>query len=303
MNSLISVVIINYNGLSDTVECLESLKKVQYTNFRIIIVDNGSGNGEGEIIKNEYGNHVTVILLEKNLGFAGGNNRGINEALEKKSDYIVLLNNDTVVDKDFLDGLKAPFDNNPDIGITTSKIYYFESPNKIWFAGANFNNFSGESKHLGLNKKDGPEYSKEYEIGRSSGCSMMVKTEVFRKIGLLDENFFILFEESEFCYRARKGGFRVFFAPTSKVWHKVSRTMVSDSPKYIYYYTRNNLYFAKNIFSLFHWYLFIIYSMVKSIVYSAYWIMFSGKDGLKRVDMLIRGYRDFFAGKMNKQLL
>ncbi|MDZ7798470.1 MAG: glycosyltransferase family 2 protein [Patescibacteria group bacterium] len=300
MQPLIYIIIVNYNGLSDTKECLQSLKRIKYENYKVIVIDNNSKNNEYNILYKHFSYKYKIIYSKNNLGFAGGYNLGIKNALKNNADYVVLLNNDTVVGQNYIRGLLKPFSDKK-IGITTSKIYYYSEKDKIWYAGANFNKFNGESRHIGLNEEDAKKYKKIYGIERASGCSMMIKKDVFNRIGFLDEKYFLTFEESDFCWRATKDNFRILFTPKSKVWHKVSSTMVKNSPVLIYYYWRNNLFFASKFFNPLHFLVFYIYYFLKSILYIIFWIFKYKFKAKEKIKVLVKAQKDFFQNKMGKQ--
>lgn len=298
---LVCIIILNYNGIDDTIECLASLRKIDYDNYQVIIIDNNSKNDEGNALKEKFGDYITLIQNKTNEGFAGGNNIGITHALRHGVDYVLLLNNDTTVDPAFLTELAKPLKRETNVGITTSKIYYYNSPEIIWYAGATFNTFSGLSNHHGVGQKDGNAFAHAKKVDRASGCSMLVRAKIFQDIGLLDDNYFLYFEESDFCRRANARGTYTLFVPSSKVWHKVSRTSVLDSPAYIYYYNRSHLYFAKKFFGNAHFFLFLIYFSIRSMIFSAYWIAHFGGKGWQKVRMLKKAYADFFRNKMGNQ--
>jgi len=300
MKPLVYIIILNFNGLEDTQACLESLKTVDYDNYKIIIVDNNSGVEEVEKLEKSVSENIQLIKSDTNTGFAGGNNIGIKKAIEQKAEYILLLNNDTVVDKDFINELVDPFKDTK-VAITTSKIFYQDRKEIIWYAGANFNKFSGESIHLGEGQVDSEEFSETKEVERASGCSMMVKREVFEEIGLLDDKYFLLFEESEFCWRARAKGYITIFCSKSIIWHKVSSTTKSNSPRYIYYYKRNQLYFTKKYFSPTHWWVMFFYLVFESLIFITYWILMSEDKSGDKVKALYAGYSDFFRGNMGQK--
>ena len=239
------IIILNWNGLKDTLECLESVFKLDYPNFEVIVVDNGSTDNSVEVIRKAY---PQVILIEnkKNLGYAEGNNVGIRYALKHGADYVWLLNNDTVVDADALKNLVKVAEKNENVGILGSKIYYYDKPNIICFAGATIDWEKGTSPHIGDGEIDKGQYDAIKEVDRVTGCSMLVKKEVCETIGLLDENFFLYVEEVDWCVRAKKAGFKCMIVPDSKVYHKISISVKKISNFYkTYYMNRNFLYLIK----------------------------------------------------------
>jgi GT2 family glycosyltransferase len=248
---LVYIIVLNWNGLHNTMECLESLTKLDYPNYKVLVVDNGSTDGSQEIILRR---HSEIILIEnkENLGYAKGNNTGIKFALKNNADYVWLLNNDTVVDPHALVSMIIVAEKDPKIGIIGSKIYYFGESKKIWFAGAQIDWWKGISKHIGMNEIDVGKYNYVKEVDRVIGCSMLVKKEVCKQVGLFDENYFIYVEEVDLCVRARKYGFKCLIVPSSIVYHKggVSVSKIGNWEKvFNYYNTRNFLYLIKKSFN------------------------------------------------------
>jgi GT2 family glycosyltransferase len=248
---LVYIIILNWNGLQDTIVCLDSLASLTYPNFRLVVVDNGSTDGSTDIISKNY---PKVIFVEnkENLGYAKGNNVGIRYALENNADYIWLLNNDTVVEQNALLNMVIEAEGDPLIGIIGSKIYYLNSAKKIWFAGAMINWSRGISNHIGMNETDVGQYDYVKEIDRVAGCSMLVKREVCNRVGLFDDNFFLYVEEVDWCVRARKAGFKCLFVPSSIVYHRglASVSLIGSCSKvFNYYNTRNFLYLIQKSFN------------------------------------------------------
>ncbi len=245
------IIILNWNGLGDTLECLESVHNLDYPEFETIVIDNGSAEPCSTVIERDYPK-VTVIVNEENVGFAEGNNIGIRYGLNRGADYLWLLNNDTVVAPESLSALVEETEKDSRAGIGGSKICYHSAPEKIWFAGAAIDWLKGISDHTGFGETDRGQYDRVREVERVTGCSMLVRREVIERIGLLDESFFIYAEEVDWCVRARKGGFKCIFVPSSLVYHKVSASAsrVGEWKRvFSYYNTRNFLYLVKKSFA------------------------------------------------------
>jgi GT2 family glycosyltransferase len=244
------IVILNWNGLQDTLQCLESVYKLDYPDFRVSVVDNGSTDDSVEVIKNKYP-LAKVILNGDNLGYGGGNNVGIRHALANGAQYVWLLNNDTTIEADALLKMVVEAEKNPDIGIAGSKIYYFGSQKKIWFAGASIDWKNGCSNHIGMDETDTGQYDHVKHVDRITGCSMLVRKSVCESVGLFDEAYFLYVEEVDWCVRARKAGFKIVFVPSSVVYHKASVSVMKIGvwdKVFSYYNTRNFLYLIKNSF-------------------------------------------------------
>ena len=194
-NPKVAIVIINWNGWEDTVECLESIFQIDYPNYEIIIVDNRSQNDSVKRIKDySEGKELTIIENEENYGFAGGNNIGIQYALKNfKPKYILLLNNDTVVDKDFLKELINAGEEDTYIGILGPKIYYYDKPDVIWSAGCKISWKFARGIQIGSGEVDKNQYDDPKKVEYVSGSAFLIKTDVINKIGLMDKNYFLYF--------------------------------------------------------------------------------------------------------------
>jgi len=237
----IGIVIINYNGKDDTLECLDSMHILMSDPrfvVRIFLVDN---NSKIAIDKSELDKIVPDVVLiqnERNEGFAEGNNIGIRSALDYNSDYIILLNNDTVLVDDSFSRLISKMETESEIGIGGIVNYYYNDHNKIWQAGI-INDFKYGKPFSVLNFNNGLAEFKAVDY--VPGSSMVIKKEVFEKIGLLDARYFAYFEENDFCMRAKKTGFNVAFLQNTKILHKIGQS--SNSKIKLYLRTRNILLF------------------------------------------------------------
>lgn len=242
----VSIILLNLNNYQDTRACLESLQAVYYRQLDIIVVDNGSSDESCTRIKSDFPG-VTLISNRHNVGFATGNNLGIRDALRRGADYVLLLNNDTIVDQSFLCPLVEVAEKDPNIGVLGSKIFYEADPKRLWYAGGHIAYLRGLCVHLGFNQLDEQRlFSKVIDTDFISGCVMMVRSSVFCKVGLLEDKLFVYWEDADFCMRVQKAGYRCVFVPTSQVWHKISRTCGQQSPFTLHLTTRNHLFWVKN---------------------------------------------------------
>jgi GT2 family glycosyltransferase len=216
----VAVVILTWNGRDLTLDCLRSLEAVKTANTTLIVVDNASQDGTVAAIRERYGDRVAVLENDANLGYAAGNNAGIEHALSLGADFVLLLNNDTLVDPAFLDRMLSPMLAAPGIGIAGPKTYYHTPPDRIWFAGGDF--VRGTARHTGIRETDRGQHDRERDIDYATGCAMLARREVFEKAGYLDPAYQAYFEDADFCLRARDAGFRVRFVPAAKVWHRIS---------------------------------------------------------------------------------
>jgi len=215
----VDIIVVNWNGGQVTRDCLTSLAKISYTDYRIILIDNSSTDGSVAAIRAEFEN-VTILQMQQNLRFAGGSNKGIRLALEKGTDLILLLNNDTIVDENFLQPLVARAGRGS--GIVVPKIYYHDDPELIWFAGGRISFWLGLIEHRGIRETDKGQFDASGETDYATGCCMLVRRQVIEKVGLLDEAYYMYVEDADWSERARRAGFRIVYEPESKIWHRVS---------------------------------------------------------------------------------
>ena len=288
----VSIIVLNWNGKSVTSECLDSLMKVDYANFEVILVDNNSQDGSQEHFKRNYG-WVRLIENEENFGFTGGNNVGIDCALENQSDYILLLNNDTIVDSLFLAELISVAESDEQIGLLNPKIYYYGQPERIWYAGGKISPITGIAWHIGRKEFDTGQYDVQREVDFITGCAFLIKKEVIDKIGVLDEKFFIYSEDVDWTLRALKAGYKAVYVPTSKIWHKEgidSRSNKGEDFR-LYLSTRNILYVMYKNYSLLRFSGFLLLFPFRWLLYMSLKMLLQ-KD-FKAVLALYKGFIDF----------
>lgn len=293
--------IINFNGKKNTLECLKSIDNLNMTgvDLNVVLIDNASKEKldiEEKILKNAS---LKIILNEKNLGFSGGHNVGINYALSNNADYIVILNNDTILDKNLVYELLNAFDKDLKIGIISPKIYFAKGfefhkdrykreylGNVLWYAGGDmdWNNVIG--KHRGVDEVDKGQCDIEREIDFSSGCCMAVKKEVFEKVGFLNEKYFLYYEDNEYSQRVKRTGYKVVYTPKAVLWHKNAGSAGgSGSNLQDYYITRNRLLFG------------LAYAPLKArlaLLRESFKLLIAGRYWQKR------GVLDFYLRKFNK---
>jgi hypothetical protein len=242
MNPKVCIIILHFGNWSDTQECLESLKKITYDNYEIVVVNNDLRD-----IPIQSDGNIKVIKSESNNGFAGGNNLGINYALNQKAEYVLLLNNDTVVDSNFLNELMIAARQNLKYAILGPKIYFADEADKLWFAGGKINWLYNKGTMRGYAEKDTGQYDEPLaqETDYITGCCMLISSSVIEKIGPMSEDYFLYYEDTDWCLKARQQGYSCIFIPRSKIWHKGSKATVAGSDSYIYYHIRNGLMMAQ----------------------------------------------------------
>lgn len=216
----VAVILVNYNGLVDTEECLESLRQNTYLNTQVIVVDNASTDDLLVALSPKFPT-VKFIQSEKNLGFTGGNNLGLRYALELGCEYFFLLNNDTVIDTEAIKELVNYFECNPSVGVAQGKIYFYDMPTLFWNLGADVRFNGAWMRSIAGKIEDIGQYDADQEIDCASGCMLFASRAVLEKIGLLDDRFFFQAEDVDFSLRAKKAGFKVHYVASAKIWHKV----------------------------------------------------------------------------------
>jgi GT2 family glycosyltransferase len=240
------IIVLNWNGARDTIACVESCRALQYPARRILVVDNGSHDGSEDVLRDRWPD-VDFLQTGANLGYAGGNNAGIRYALARGAAHVWLLNNDARVAPDCLTHLVESVERDSRVGIAGSKVYYLDRPTVLWSAGATLDlEAGGAVRHIGGNREDDGAHDAPASVDYVPGCSLMVRRETLAAIGLLDEQYFLYFEDADFCYRARRAGWTVRYEPRAKVWHREgSRKDGLYSATFIYYFLRNRLYLVR----------------------------------------------------------
>jgi len=258
------VTILNYNGNRDTRECLQSLEQLTVTNFElnVVVVDNASKEKFTEDKKYQNFN-LKIIRSELNLGFSGGQNLGIKFALENGADYVVILNNDVIVDKNLIVELLKTF-KIENCGIVSPKIYFAkgrefhkdryqqnELGKVIWYAGGQMDWQNVIASHRGVDEVDKRQYEKAEQTDFTSGCCEMIKREVLEKVGVFDEGYFLYYEDNDLCQRTKAQNFKIYYQPEAMLWHlNAGSAGGSGSSLQDYYITRNRLLFGFRYSSL-----------------------------------------------------
>lgn len=235
--NLVSIIIANWNGGDVFEDCLKSIKKIDYPNWELIIVDNGSSDGSDKIAENIIQkNRLKVIKNIKNFGYAIANNQGYQVARGK---YLLLLNNDTLVKLDFLSKLVERIEEDPSIAIIQPKIFVLNKKGYIDNAGSHLT-ITGFMQHWGYMEKDRDEFKKEKYIFSSKGACMLIKKDVVDKVGLFDEDFGSYFEETDFCFRVWINGFKVLFYPKAQIYHKIGFSSKKQNQFCVFYHSSKN---------------------------------------------------------------
>lgn len=240
--SSVGIVLVNYNGYELTINCLESLKRAKGKK-KIYIVDNASTDDSVRHLKKyiDKENCEAIVLIESdtNRGFAGGNNLAIRQAMEEGMDYIILLNNDTVVKQDFIEFLLEPFAQYQDCYATVSKIYYESNRNMIWYAGGDFSYRTGRVVHFRYGEQEDGRQETIQKVTFATGCCLCLSKACIQEIGLLCEEYFLYDEDTDYCLRISRNNHGIYYVPDSVIYHKVSASTQKKKGMADYYVARN----------------------------------------------------------------
>jgi len=238
----VSIIILNWNGLEDTIKCLESLKKITYPNYEVIIVDNGSEGNDSQVLKEKFGDYIRLVENDRNYGFAEGNNIGIKEAFNDEDvKYIATLNNDTIVEQHWLEELVRAADMNGKIGSYASKMRYYHKPNIINAAG-DLVLKDGSGVNRGRNERDIGQHDEFEEVFGACAGAALYRRKMLEEIGLFDSDYFAYNEDLDLAWRARLAGWKCRYVPSAIVYHVHSATVGSFSTFKIYYGERNRIW-------------------------------------------------------------
>lgn len=294
MEEKISVILVNYNGLSYNDACIESLlASTGCGRLQIVVVDNASTDGSYAKLQERWGRHpqVTLVQAERNLGFAGGNNIGIRKALETAPDFLMLLNNDTVIEPDAIGHLIALQKETG--GIVAPKILYADRRDIVWSAGGEFSPVIAKSRHIGYNKPDGPAYDEDCSCSFANGCCFLMSHSVFDKIGYMDERFFLYYEDNEYSLRAVSGNISIWYCHKAVVYHKVNgATKGNEKAANAYYIARNWLLCARMYLGK-RFALFLAYFLLNRLVWVVLWLLRGRRD---MVTATIEAWKDYRRG-------
>jgi GT2 family glycosyltransferase len=222
--ALTYIVVLNWNGAEETMECLESLASVTSPFCKVLVVDNGSIDGSPETIRQAFP-AVEQLCLPTNRGYAAGNNAGFRRVLELKAEFVLFLNNDTVVDAGFVRPLIETLQRNLSVGIAVPKIFYWNQPDLLWYAGGEVNLSTGLIRHVGLRQPDAPAFNRQSSTDYATGCCFAMRCRDFDALGGFDERFAMYAEDVDLSLRVRALGKSVEYVPSSTVWHKVSASL------------------------------------------------------------------------------
>ena len=285
----VAIIIINWNCFDYTHECLVSLEKLDYAAAEVILVDNASTDDSLLKLKREHPN-LHFVQNDENLGFTGGNNSGIKYALEKGFEYLLLLNNDTIVQPDFLSVLIQSIDNKAEFAAAQPKIFYNHDRNMLWHAGGIYFGIFSRPWVVGYRRKDKARYNKQKEVDWITGCAFLVKSNVVREIGATSELFFYgCYDDVEWSLRMRDAGYKLLYCPQSVIYHAVTVASKNKSvekegllkPYFHYLVSRNHWILlrlrSRNVYRITSYF----YQFIKFIAYTVYFIIRNRPTKLK----------------------
>lgn len=267
--NLVGVVTVTYNSGRVIDDFMKSILAQTYAHFRLYVIDNTSSDDTLERIRC-YGDARTVIVANQvNAGVAEGNNIGIRAALRDGCGLVLLINNDTVFDPDLLSKLAEGLQKHG-CEMIVPKILFFDRPDTIWYAGGYFNMLRGSGSHFGLGRRDNGEFDLTRTVSYGPTCCMLIKGEVFDRVGLMDSTYFLYFDDTDFCLRAYRAGVKFFYLPSARMMHKESSLTGGPSGFSLRYITRNHIYYLLKNYPLkmcFYAPTFYIYLLLKYLLF------------------------------------
>lgn len=241
MSQRVVIVLLNWNGRDDTLACLESLRAVVRDDIGVLVVDNGSTDDSVPAIRAAYPD-VELVETGANLGYAGGNNVGIERAVAAGAEFVLVLNNDTTCAPDLVDRLLDAAERHPHAGMFCPRIFYMHEPGRVWFDGARWKSDALTFGFPGKDQRESELPADDHATDFACGAALFVRAQVVREVGAFDAAYFLVWEESDWCFRAREAGWSSMVVPSAKIWHKVGASFGSEaSPLRTYFSARNKL--------------------------------------------------------------
>jgi GT2 family glycosyltransferase len=272
MSKRCAVIVLNYNGEHLLPACLDSLALQQNTDIEIIIADNNSSDGSAALVAEKYP-QIKFLALDKNYGFSGANNFALRDTLARGFDFALLLNNDTFADPHMVAEMIAMMESDPRVAVVCPKIFFAHKPDTLWYAGGGFNFWTGRTQHRGWKQVDRGQFDDQLEITQATGCAMMVRCSAMRKVGFLDEQFFIYAEDVDWSLRFAEHDYLLRFAPKGRLWHIDGATNVKmlakgSEERRQFLATRNMVFVARKHA---RWWQIPTYTMVFGISHVAFY--------------------------------
>ena len=253
---LVYAVITNWNGFDDTLECIESLKKFDYPNYKVVISDNGSTDDSPERLAKKFPD--IPVLHTGDIAVTATYNAGIQFGLDNGADYILLLNNDVTFDPEMMTKLVAKAESDPSIGLVTPKIYYYDRPDVIWFAGGMRNRFDFGAYDTFEGEHDSAKSDQEREVDLAWACGFLMRRDLLEKMGLFDTRFYLYYDDVDISIRTYEAGYRIWYVPDAVMWHKVSHS--TGNKKFARIWARSKMRLYRKYTSGLHFIGLVIYA-------------------------------------------
>jgi len=294
LDPLVWAVVVNWNGREVLEPCLRTLLASSYQNLSVLVVDNASDDGSAQFVRDEFPS-VRLAEQSENLGFAAGVNAGLELALTEGADYVLILNNDIELDVNAVSALVDAALAHPKNALTGPMIYYADRPSVIWSAGGAVSFWTGGIRHLGLREEDIGQYTDVQQVDYVTACAVLASAEAVRVVGVMDEGYYMYNEDTDWCVRARDAGYDVLFAPSARIWHKVSMSSGGGlTPFKIYHRLRSTLRFFSLHARPYHWIGIVPVTAVRTLGFAARQLV-GGKGA--NVGAVLRGLWDSITGR------
>lgn len=288
-------VILTLNNYLDTYECVNSVLSSNFKITSIVIVDNGSQDDSIKKLLADFGNNSIIhfIFNNQNFGFAAGVNVGLRYSLEQSADYVLLLNNDTIIDKNCISYLISEISKDPSIAIAGPRIFYYSNPDKIWQGGGYFSYLRAGIIVPEKNRLVTEIDEKTKKVTFLTGCAMLIKSNIFEKIGFFDEDYFFYAEDVDFCLKAVKAGFTLGYVPCAKVWHKIG-SIARDRTNafFLYHIARSKIVLLRKNFSL----LYFIYGFIIHLLFYTPFRVIQIIQGSRSWNAVLAWFKGTFSG-------
>jgi GT2 family glycosyltransferase len=261
----LAIILVNWNLKDDTIECIDSLLNSGTAHSQIVVVDNGSTDGSVAVLRDRYNNSVVIIESKENLGYAAGVNIGIEYVLSHNYNWVLLLNNDTIVAENFIDALYSGAQQAVGYAILSPIILYHQNPSVIWSMGERFIGHTLLTMRGFKDHRLNENLPSIVPIDVTNGCAMMVSCEVFKRIGLFDGKLFMYGEEVDFCWRARQANFKFACFTPARIWHKISQSAQKDKPNTRYLRIRNQVIFYRRYSTMLQRPFYAIFTLIRLV--------------------------------------
>jgi GT2 family glycosyltransferase len=267
----VCAVVLSWNGREDTLSCLESLLAQDYPRLEILLIDNASQDDTVTAVRQRFPD-LEFLVNESNLLYAGGMNVGLARARDGRFDYVLLLNNDIVLQQDMISELVRLAEMDGRIAAVGPKIYYHAQPQRLWFAGGVLSLWRGWPSHRGLRREDRGQYDEATEVDYLTGCAMLMRTARVDDVGFLDPSFAMYAEDADWCFRARARGYRLMFAPRARMWHKVSASAGARSLFKLRRRFRSQMQFLRRHARWYHWLTIPLFTIAEAARVALAWL-------------------------------